>query len=85
MAHDGIGRAMAGSIARGDVQNIKRHLAALGELEPRARELYCTLALRSIPLVLQAGRITRERAEELRAVLSAGTSASARASVRPDR
>jgi predicted short-subunit dehydrogenase-like oxidoreductase (DUF2520 family) len=71
MGHSGIGRAMAGSIARGDVQNIERHLAALGELEPRARELYCTLALRSIPLVLQAGRITRERAEELRAVLSA--------------
>jgi len=84
MDHGGIGRAMAGSIARGDLQNIKRHLAALGELEPRARELYCTLALRSIPLVLQAGRITPERAQDLRAVLTAGTSASARASAPPD-
>ena len=84
MAHGGIGRAMAGSIARGDVHNIKRHLAALEELEPRARELYCTLALRSIPLVLEAGRITRERADELRALLSSGTSATARASARRD-
>lgn len=85
MAHGGIGRAMAGSIARGDLHNIKRHLAALENLDPPARELYCTLALRSIPLVLQAGRITPERADELRAILSAGTSASARASARPDR
>ena len=85
MGHGGIGRAMAGSIARGDLQNIKRHLAALERLEPRARELYCTLALRSIPLVLQAGRITPERAAELRALLSAGTSESGRASARPDR
>jgi len=84
MSHGGIGRAMAGSIARGDLHNIKRHLAALEALEPRARELYCTLALRSIPLVLQAGRISAERAEELRALLSAGTSASGRASARPD-
>jgi len=84
MGHAGIGRAMAGSIARGDMQNIKRHLAALGELEPRARELYCMLALRSIPLVLQAGRITPERAAELRALLNGGTSASVPASARPD-
>jgi len=69
MAHGGIARAMAGSIARGDVENVKRHLAALERLEPRARELYCTMALRSIPLVLQAGRITAERAAELRALL----------------
>jgi predicted short-subunit dehydrogenase-like oxidoreductase (DUF2520 family) len=70
MAHGGIARAMAGSIARGDVDNVKRHLAALERLEPRARELYCTLALRSLVLVREAGRITPERADELRALLS---------------
>jgi predicted short-subunit dehydrogenase-like oxidoreductase (DUF2520 family) len=70
MAHGGIGRAMAGSIARGDVDNVRRHLAALERLEPRFRKLYCTLALRSLPIVLEAGRITPERAEELRALLS---------------
>jgi predicted short-subunit dehydrogenase-like oxidoreductase (DUF2520 family) len=72
MAHGGIGRAMAGSIARGDVDNVKRHLAALERLEPRYRELYCTLALRSLPLVVNANRITAARAEELRAVLAGG-------------
>ena len=70
MAHGGIGRAMAGSIARGDVENIKRHLAALDRLEPRYRELYCTLALRSLPIVLDAGRIAPERAEEIKALLA---------------
>jgi predicted short-subunit dehydrogenase-like oxidoreductase (DUF2520 family) len=69
MAHSGIAPAMAGSIARGDVDNVKRHLAALERLEPRSRELYCTLALRSVTLVLEADRITRERAAELRRLL----------------
>jgi predicted short-subunit dehydrogenase-like oxidoreductase (DUF2520 family) len=72
MAHGGIARAMAGSIARGDVENVKRHLAALERLEPRSRALYCTMALRSIPLALGAGRITPERAAELRALLGDG-------------
>ena len=62
---------MAGSIARGDLENVKRHLAALERLEPRSRELYCTLALRSLPLALDAGRITPQRADELRRVLEA--------------
>jgi len=69
MAHGGIARAMAGSIARGDVENVRRHLAALEHLAPRSRDLYCTLALRSLPLALGAGRITHERAEELRRLL----------------
>ena len=69
MAHGGIGPAMAGSIARGDVANVRRHLRALDELGGDYRALYCTLALRSIPLVLQAGRITPERAQELRQLL----------------
>jgi predicted short-subunit dehydrogenase-like oxidoreductase (DUF2520 family) len=71
MAHSGIARAMAGSIARGDLENVKRHLAALERLAPRSRELYCTLALRSLPLALHAGRITPQRADELRRVLEA--------------
>jgi len=71
MAHSGIARAMAGSIARGDLENVKRHLAALERLEPRSRQLYCTLALRSLPLALEVGRITPQRADELRRVLEA--------------
>ena len=72
MAHSGIARAMAGSIARGDLDNVKRHLAALERLAPHSRELYCTLALRSLPLALEAGRITRERADELARLLGGG-------------
>jgi predicted short-subunit dehydrogenase-like oxidoreductase (DUF2520 family) len=69
MAHSGIARAMAGSIARGDVENVRRHLRALGELGGDYRALYCTLALRSLPIVLSANRITPARAAELRQVL----------------
>lgn len=69
MAHSGIARAMAGSIARGDVDNVRRHLRALEELGDDYRALYCTLALRSLPLALGAQRITAARAAELRKLL----------------
>jgi predicted short-subunit dehydrogenase-like oxidoreductase (DUF2520 family) len=69
MAHSGIARAMAGSIARGDVDNVRRHLRALDELGGDYRALYCTLALRSLPIVLSANRITPARAAELRKLL----------------
>jgi predicted short-subunit dehydrogenase-like oxidoreductase (DUF2520 family) len=60
---------MAGSIARGDVDNVPRHLRALEELGGEYRTLYCTLALRSLPLVLGAKRITPARAAALRQLL----------------
>ena len=70
IAHSGIARAMAGSVARGDIDTVKRHVAALGRLDPRLRELYCTLALRTVPLALAAGGLSPARADELHAVLT---------------
>ena len=70
MAHSGPARAMAGSIARGDIDTVRRHLEALGRLDPQLRELYCALALRTVPLAQAAGGVTATRAEELRALLS---------------
>ena len=69
VAHSGPARAMAGSIARGDADTVRRHIAALDALDPKHGELYRTLALRTVPLALAAGGITRERAEELRRLL----------------
>lgn len=69
IAHAGPSRAMAGSIARGDVQTVQRHVEALGRLDPKLRELYCTLALRTVPLALAAGGIDAARAEEIRKIL----------------
>ena len=69
VAHSGPARAMAGSIARGDADTVRRHIAALDALDPKHGDLYRTLALRTVPLALAAGGITRERAEELRRLL----------------
>ena len=71
VAHSGPARAMAGSIARGDAETVKRHVEALEALDPKLAELYCTLALRTVPLALAAGGLSPARAEEIRALLGA--------------
>ena len=70
MAHSGPSKAMAGSIARGDIDTVRRHLAALDALDARFGEIYRTLALRTVPLSLAAGGMTPERAEEIRKLLA---------------
>lgn len=69
IAHSGPARAMAGSVARGDVETVRRHVEALGRLDPKLRDLYCTLALRTVPLALAGGGIDAARADELRELL----------------
>ena len=69
MAHSGPTRAMAGSIARGDLDTVKRHVEALGQLDPKLREIYCVMALKTVPLSLAAGGMSAARAEEIRAFL----------------
>jgi predicted short-subunit dehydrogenase-like oxidoreductase (DUF2520 family) len=70
VAHSGPARAMAGAIARGDVDTVRRHLEALGRLDAERRELYCALALRCVPLAREAGGIDGARAAQLRALLA---------------
>ncbi len=72
IAHSGLPLAMAGSVARGDVQTLKRHLDALGALDPQMREFYCRVALRTVPLALAAGKLDTETAERLRDLLEGG-------------
>jgi predicted short-subunit dehydrogenase-like oxidoreductase (DUF2520 family) len=70
VAHSGPAKAMAGSIARGDIDTVRRHLAALDALDPKFGELYRALALRTVPMSLAAGGMTGERAEEIRKLLA---------------
>ena len=70
VAHSGPARAMAGSVARGDIETVKRHIDALRKISPESAELYRALALRTIPLAQAAGGITAERAGEIRKTLS---------------
>jgi predicted short-subunit dehydrogenase-like oxidoreductase (DUF2520 family) len=69
MAHSGPARAMAGSIARGDIDTVRRHIEALSALDAGIAELYRALARRTVPLALAAGGITPERARELEELL----------------
>jgi len=69
IAHSGPARAMAGSIARGDVETLERHLDALGALDPKFRELYRVLALRTLPLAIKAGKVDAARAARIRELL----------------
>ena len=53
-------RALTGSFARGDVETVKRHLAALKQHKlADALELYCKLGKRSLKLTKDNPRITR--------------------------
>ena len=70
ISHSGLARAMAGSVARGDVQTVARHLEALGGLDAEARDFYRRMALRTIPIAIASGALDAARAEELRTKLS---------------
>jgi len=69
VAHSGPARAMAGSIARGDLETVKRHVAALERLDPEIARFYCTFALKTVPMSLAAGGMSAGRAEEIRRFL----------------
>ena len=53
-------QALTGTFARGDVETVKRHLAALKDHKlTDALELYCTLGKRSLKVAKKRTRITR--------------------------
>jgi predicted short-subunit dehydrogenase-like oxidoreductase (DUF2520 family) len=65
--HAGPARAMAGSVARGDVETLRRHVGALA---PEFRDFYCRLALRTVPLALASGKLDSAVAARIREVLT---------------
>jgi len=67
--HSGLARAMAGSVARGDVQTLEEHLRALGALDAGLADFYRRLALKTVPLALAAGKLDAVRAAHIRGVL----------------
>ena len=74
VAHSSPAKAMAGSIARGDIDTVKRHLAALDALDPRFGEIYRALALKTVPLAVAAGGASPERGEEITKLLASRSS-----------
>jgi len=64
-------RALTGPIARGDVQTIKGHLAALQQLDnARIKTIYRLLGLETVRLAERGGRISSEVADQLTNILS---------------
>ncbi len=66
MEHSGLGQGLPGIFSRGDVGTLRKHLAGLEGVGLDALRLYCELGLRSIPLGLERGGLSAERAMEMR-------------------
>ncbi|HXH21224.1 MAG TPA: DUF2520 domain-containing protein [Dehalococcoidia bacterium] len=79
----GIPLALTGPIARGDVQTVERHIAALREAAPDVLPVYRELALQTIPVALAAGGLSNPAAEALRMVLEREQPAGSREGARP--
>jgi predicted short-subunit dehydrogenase-like oxidoreductase (DUF2520 family) len=62
---------MGGCVARGDAGTVQRHLEALDEFSPAQAALYRQLARRTIPLAVERGTLSAERAERIGALLDA--------------
>jgi predicted short-subunit dehydrogenase-like oxidoreductase (DUF2520 family) len=68
----GLAQGMGGCVARGDVGTVRKHVAAMDQLDREAGELYRMLASRTIPLGLKRGTLTAEGAEAIREALGSG-------------
>ncbi len=65
----GIPHCLTGPIARGDTGTINKHLIALEKVAPSLLSTYRELGLQTIPVALGKGRINKQQAEELQAIL----------------
>jgi predicted short-subunit dehydrogenase-like oxidoreductase (DUF2520 family) len=65
----GIPHCLTGPIARGDTGTIKKHLEALQQRAPAILSTYRELGLQTIPIALAKGRIDKQKAEELKAII----------------
>ena len=67
----GIPKCLTGPVARGDTGTIKKHLEALEQMAPSIAPAYRKLGLQTVPIALAKGRIDKQKAEELEALLKA--------------
>ena len=64
----GLPDCLTGPIARGDMGTLKKHLEALEKQAPTLASTYKELGLQTIPISLARGKITAQRAEEMRSL-----------------
>lgn len=65
----GLANGMGGCVARGDLGTIVKHLEALDERFPSSGALYRELALRNVPLGIERGTLSSQRAAEIENLL----------------
>ncbi len=61
----GLPHALTGPIARGDKRTVKKHLLALQAMAPDMLGIYVEMGIRTIPIALEKGRISKLDAQEL--------------------
>ncbi|MBI4286897.1 MAG: DUF2520 domain-containing protein [Chloroflexi bacterium] len=66
----GLPNCLTGPIARGDMGTLRKHLEALEEQAPALVSTYRELGLQTIPVSLAKGKITPQRAEEMRSLFN---------------
>jgi len=71
IAKDGPARGLAGTVSRGDMGTLKRHLQALDAHHAPQAGLYRELSRHLVPLALEKGSIGPEQARALRDILNA--------------
>lgn len=68
----GLPDCLTGPVARGDLGTIEKHLSTLGARSPSLLTTYKELGLQTINIALAKGKIGKQRAEEMRTLLSLG-------------
>jgi len=66
----GLPDCLTGPIARGDSGTIERHLSALEAKSPTLLTTYKELGLQTIPIALAKGKVSDQKAEEMKVLLS---------------
>lgn len=64
--HAGLVGAMAGPIARGDIDTVRKHLTEITRFSPAMAHLYAHLAILTLPLALERGSLAPDVAEQFR-------------------
>ena len=65
----GLPGCLTGPVARGDLDTIERHLDALQAKDPSFLTIYKELGLQTIPIALAKGKIDKQKADEMTALL----------------
>jgi len=65
-------QSLTGPISRGDVETIKKHLAAFTSRLPHLLPLYREMGFLAVEVGLQKSTLPRERAEQIKSLLSGG-------------